>query len=107
MKVYKFLITLFFLYISPYIKPTTGLQRTQRFGNHKERGGSEVIPVSQKLKNYGLWVTGLTRVVKPITAVLKISVYACFGVMTSPSEHVVITIASVKPNYSLLRSSYA
>ena len=38
---------------------------------------------------------GTTRVVNPITAVLRISTYACSWVMTSPSEHIVITLASL------------
>ena len=47
-----------------------------------QRRGSEVIPVTwkyQQLMNYGLWVTGLIRVVKPITAVLRISVRMFWG----------------------------
>ena len=45
---------------------------------------------------------GTTRVVKPITDVLRISAYAYSGVMTSPSEHIVIVVASLLPNYSLV-----
>ena len=46
--------------------------------------------ISEIPTTFELRVMGLTRVVKPITAVLRISAHACSGLMTSPSERIVI-----------------
>ena len=92
-KVYKLLITCTSVCIS---SPQLDCSERNVLATPQRKMGQCCNSYIPEIKmTYDLRVTGLTQVVKPIAAVLRISAYACSGVMASPSEHVVINLASM------------